>query len=80
MTTEAQKLFEAAMHLPASDREALAGRLFDTLEGDDSDAEAAWAAEIARRIDQLDQGAVSAIPWLEAKRMIFEQPDAPSSP
>jgi putative addiction module component (TIGR02574 family) len=75
MTTNAKKLLEEAMRLTPADREALAGRLFDSLEADDLDAEAAWQAEIERRIAELDQGQVKPIPWTEARHMIFGDAD-----
>ncbi|MFN7777257.1 MAG: addiction module protein [Betaproteobacteria bacterium] len=43
----------------------------DTLdEGADPDAESAWAAEIERRIAEVDSGAVQTIPWAKARAMI----------
>ena len=39
----------------------------------DEGAEAAWAEEIAKRIHELDSGAVTPIPWSEARRRILER-------
>ena len=65
------KLFEEALKLPPEARAALAGSLIDSLdEVVDEDAEAAWAAEISRRLQELDSGAVRAVPWAEARRRI----------
>ncbi len=71
MTTKTKKLLDEALQLPPAEREALAGRLFDSLEADDPGAEAAWQAEIERRIAELDQGTANPIPWAEARQMIF---------
>jgi putative addiction module component (TIGR02574 family) len=71
MTSKAKKLLNEALGLPPAEREALAGRLFDSLEEHDPDAEVAWQAEIERRIAELDQGKVKPIPWDKARRMIF---------
>jgi len=71
MTSKAKKLLDEALRLRPAEREALAGQLFDSLETDDPDAEAAWQAEIARRIAELDQGKVKPIPWADARRLIF---------
>ncbi len=38
--------------------------------GQDSDAQAAWHDEIARRIQDLDSGTAEAIPWTEVRRRI----------
>ena len=63
------------MRLEPAEREALAGQLFDSLETADPAAEATWDAESERRIAELDQGKVKPIPWVEARRMIFEATD-----
>ncbi len=72
MNSKTKKLLDEALRLPPAEREALAGKLFDSLETDDPDAEAAWQTEIARRIADLDQDKVKPIPWTEARCMIFE--------
>jgi putative addiction module component (TIGR02574 family) len=71
MTAKTKKLLDEELQLPLTEREALAGRLFDSLEADDPDAETAWQAEIERRIAELDQGTAKPIPWAEARQMIF---------
>ena len=48
MNTE--KLFEAALTLPANDRAKLAAQLLASLDEAEADVEAAWAAEIQRRV------------------------------
>ncbi len=75
MTSKTKKLLDEALRLRPAEREALAGQLFDSLETDDPDAEAAWQAEIERRIVELDQGKVKPIPWAEARRLIFGDVD-----
>ncbi|MFN7573324.1 MAG: addiction module protein [Betaproteobacteria bacterium] len=65
------KLLQQALLLSESERAALAAALLDTLdEGADPDAESAWAAEIERRIAEVDSGAVQTIPWAKARAMI----------
>jgi putative addiction module component (TIGR02574 family) len=71
MKSKTKKLLDEALRLEPGEREALAGELFDSLETTDANAEAAWEAEIERRIAELDQGKVEPIPWSEARRMIF---------
>jgi len=36
----------------------------------DADAEAAWSAEIRTRLDRVDAGTATTIPWSEARRRI----------
>jgi putative addiction module component (TIGR02574 family) len=65
------KLLQQALLLSERERAALAAALLDTLdEGTDVDAEAAWAAELERRIAEVDSGAVQTVPWPEARAMI----------
>ena len=78
MNSTTKKLLDEALRLTSTEREMLAGELFDSLEQDDANAEAAWDAEIGRRVAELDAGQVQSIPWAEARRMIFEAQDDPA--
>jgi putative addiction module component (TIGR02574 family) len=73
MHRDIRDLVDAALKLPPEARGALASRLIDSLQGDeiDADAELAWEAEIARRLEELDSGKVKTIPWSEARRQIL---------
>jgi putative addiction module component (TIGR02574 family) len=72
MTPDPAKLLEEALKLSPEARAALAASLLESLdEGTDEGVEAAWAVEIAKRIHELDSGAVTPIPWPEARRMIL---------
>jgi putative addiction module component (TIGR02574 family) len=72
MKPDPVKLMEEALKLPPEARAALAASLLESLEeAIDEGVEAAWAAEIAKRIHELDSGAVALIPWPEARRMIL---------
>jgi putative addiction module component (TIGR02574 family) len=75
MKSKTKKLLDEALRLEPAERETLAGELFDSLETEDADAEAAWEAEIERRIVELDHGKVKPIPWTRARRMIFGATD-----
>lgn len=66
-------LLEEALQLPSEARAALAGELIQSLdEHVDDDAEAAWSAEIRRRLDRLDAGTATTIPWGEARQRIHQ--------
>ena len=74
MTTNTAKLLEEALKLPSEARAALAGSLLDSLDDTvDPNAEAAWEAEIARRLKDLDDGKVRPVPWSEARRAILKR-------
>lgn len=56
MTTNAQKVFQQALTLGASDRAELAAQLLASLDGDaEVNVESAWAAEIERRAAEARQ-------------------------
>jgi len=68
------RLLEEALALPVEARATLAGALLESLdETIDEDAEAAWSAEITRRVQDLDSGKAKPIPWSQARRMIRGQ-------
>ncbi len=72
MNEDEAKLLEAALKLPPEARAAFAGSLLDSLDETlDRDAEAAWEAEIAKRVKELDSSSVKPIPWSEARRAII---------
>ncbi len=65
------KLLEEALKLPPDERAALADSLLRSLEGPvDPVVDAAWRAEIRRRVADLDAGAPT-IPWAEARAEIM---------
>ncbi len=65
-------VWKEASELSEADRAALAGLLIESLEGEpDPDVEAAWAAEIEKRVAELDAGAVKCIPWEEERQRLF---------
>lgn len=67
-------ILKQALRLSPEARAALAGSLLDSLdEPMDLDAEAAWEAEIAARIREIDEGKVTLIPWAEARARIAGQ-------
>jgi putative addiction module component (TIGR02574 family) len=78
MTDQATRILEEALRLPPEARAAIAGRLMESLDEQvDEDAEAAWAREIARRLQEVDSGNVAAIPWPEARRRILGEGNGP---
>ncbi|MBA3507081.1 MAG: addiction module protein [Betaproteobacteria bacterium] len=65
METQLEILESEALKLTPSERAALAQRLLASLE-EDSEIEEAWAAEIERRIAEVESGAVRVVPVAEA--------------
>jgi putative addiction module component (TIGR02574 family) len=74
MGSEARKILEDAMALSRDERAALARELLASLDGEpDPGAEAAWAAEIKRRVERFRAGESKGIPWEEVKARLVEQ-------
>ena len=69
MTDLVSELTERAKALPPEDRARLAEALLATLEPLDAEVEAAWHAEIRKRIDEIEDGTVQLVPAEQA----FEQ-------
>lgn len=69
---DAKQLLTEALLLSPEARAALAGELIQSLDAEvDDDAEAAWSAEIRHRLDRLDAGTATTVPWSEARRRIL---------
>ncbi len=66
MNTQSQQLRAAALGMPEPDRATLAPSLLRSLDhADDPQADAAWAAEIQRRVESIDNGTVELRPWAD---------------
>ena len=69
MTPEVSKLLERPLALSIEEQEALAYSLISNLGGKiDEGVVAAWDAEIARRIQELDSGTVKTVPWEDIRK------------
>jgi putative addiction module component (TIGR02574 family) len=67
-------LWKEASELSEKDRADLAGLLIESLEGEpEPDVEAVWAAEIERRVAELDAGVVKTIPWEEVRQRLVDR-------
>jgi putative addiction module component (TIGR02574 family) len=64
------RLLDEALTLSESDRRMLAEALFDSVTIDE--LEPVWRAEILRRIEQVQRGEVTAVPWSEVRRRMRE--------
>jgi putative addiction module component (TIGR02574 family) len=72
--TDVEHVLAAALRLSPDGRAAVAAELLESLEADEAvtdDVQTAWADEIQRRLAEVDSGAVTPIPWSEARRRIF---------
>jgi len=78
MTPEVSKLLERALSLSVEEQEALADSLISNLGGKvDEGLQAAWEAEIAKRVAELDSGDAKTTSWGEVrKRNLAKLPHA----
>lgn len=78
MTPEVSKLLEQALALSIEEQEALADSLISNLDGRvDEGVYAAWEAEIAKRVAELDSGKAGTTSWSEVrKRNLTKLPNA----
>jgi putative addiction module component (TIGR02574 family) len=74
MTRPAKDIVNAAIKLPEHDRLEIVEELLASLEPQsDDDVDAAWAAEVERRSDEIKQGIVRPIPWAKVKSQARER-------
>jgi putative addiction module component (TIGR02574 family) len=71
MTRSARTVLAEALRLDADARAEIAAELLASLDGpDDPDAEVAWAAEIERRVAEIEAGTAKLEDWEDVKRRI----------
>ncbi len=63
MTRKARDLLNDALQLPLDDRAEIAAELLESLEEAEEDVEAAWAAEIHRRLAEARTGEIESTDW-----------------
>jgi putative addiction module component (TIGR02574 family) len=76
MAPDAQEILNAALKLNDQEKAALAASLIESLDPDyDEGCDEAWAAEVAKRAQEIDSGQVKTVPWSEAREMILQPSD-----
>ena len=79
MNAKAQRILSEALTLTENERADLAAELIESLDtACDDNVEAAWAEEIAGRVQALDAGVAKTIPWAEVRRLILGRRDGAS--
>ena len=72
MAETTETTLKKALGLSEKDRAALAGALIESLHEDmDEGVESAWQAEIERRLQELDAGAVETVAWSQVSERLF---------
>jgi putative addiction module component (TIGR02574 family) len=76
MSEETAELLRSARGLSAVERAELANALIESLdEAEDESVQAAWGAEIVRRMEDLNSGRFKHVSLAEARRRLSPFPD-----
>lgn len=76
MSPRTQEVFDAALGLTEVERAELAEQLLESIDPEfDPMTEEEWAAEIKRRVDEMDSGEVEGIPWEEVRAKLQRAQD-----
>jgi putative addiction module component (TIGR02574 family) len=71
MSKTTSNLLNNALRLTTAERAELAAELLASLDGDpEDDVEAAWAAEIQRRVERLKSGEAQGRPWSKVRERL----------
>jgi putative addiction module component (TIGR02574 family) len=71
MSPKSAELLKQALELSVEERAGLAAQILESLDSsEDESVQAAWQAEIERRMADLDSGAVKGLSLDEAKRQL----------
>lgn len=74
MSKTTDDILNNAMRLSTTERAELAAALLASLDGDTEDAvEAAWAAEIQRRVERVRSGETKGRPWAEVREHLEQR-------
>lgn len=73
MSISAEALLDSALKLPSEDRARIAAELIASLDGiPEAGVEAAWDAEVERRIELADQGKAQFVDWSAVKAEVAQ--------
>ena len=76
MSQDASDLLKKVLNLSVAERAELAGSLIESLdEADDESVQAAWDAEILRRMEDLNSGKIKLVSLAEARRRLSSSLD-----
>ncbi len=74
MTKPAEKVLSEALTLDTRERAEIAAQLIASLDGEpDQDVEAAWAAEVDRRIEAVEAGRAKLVSWGDVEHGVEQE-------
>ena len=68
MSQKSEALISDALQMPDEDRAMIAERLIASLDHEfEQDTELAWQQELQKRIDDIDKGKLTCVPWEQVR-------------
>lgn len=72
--TKPKSIIDSALKLPREERARVAREIIASLDGPaDQDVDAAWLAEVERRLDEVERGAATLVPWDTVRQRVTER-------
>ncbi len=72
--TKSRSIIDSALKLPREERARVAREIIASLDGpSDQDVDAAWLAEVERRLDEVERGAAALVPWETVRQRVAER-------
>lgn len=72
--TKSKSIIANALQLPREERARVAREIIASLDGPaDQDVEAAWLAEVERRLDDVERGTAEMVPWDVVRQRVAER-------
>lgn len=71
MRSAVEEVVQRALELDEEERAEVASRVLASLEERDAAAEVAWDAELERRANEMESGAVEGIPWEDLREKLM---------
>lgn len=74
IVTTSRTIIDSALKLPREERARVAREIIASLDGPaDQDVDAAWLAEVERRLDDVERGAAALVPWDTVRQRVTER-------
>lgn len=72
--TKPKSILESALQLPREERARVAREIIASLDDPaDQDATAAWLVEVERRLDEVERGTATLVPWATVRRRVVDR-------
>lgn len=74
VVTKSKSVIASALQLPREERARVAREIIASLDDPaDQDVEAAWLAEVERRLDEVERGTAKLVPWEAVRQRVTDR-------